>query len=257
MDAPNVDPINDTLLMLAIFRKEINSFFSSLIGYVVIGLFLVVLGLFLFVFPETSLLNTGFAVLDPFFAIVPNIFIFLIPAITMRSFAEEQQSGAIELLLTRPLRDRDIVLGKYLACLCLVIIALLPTVLYYVTIYQLGDPVGIVDTGAAAGSYFGLLFVAMAFVAIGIFASSLTDNQIVSFLLATVLSFFLYFGFDYLSRLPFLVGRFDALVQELGMMAHFDALGRGVLDSRDLVYFLSLTAFFLVLTLLSLQRRKW
>ena len=243
--------------MLAIFRKEINAFFSSLIGYVVIGLFLVVLGLFLFVFPETSLLGTGFAVMDPFFAIVPNIFIFLIPAITMRSFAEEQQSGAIELLLTRPLRDWDIVMGKYLACLLLVLIALVPTVLYYVTVYQLGDPVGIVDSGAVAGSYFGLLFVAMAFVAIGVFASSLTNNQIVSFLLATVLSFLLYFGFDYLSRLPFLVGRFDALVQELGMLAHFDSLGRGVLDSRDLVYFLSLTAFFLVLTLLSLQRRKW
>jgi len=243
--------------MSAIFRKEINAFFSSLIGYVVIGLFLVILGLFLFVFRDTSLLDYGFATLDPFFSMVPNVFIFIIPAITMRAFAEEKQSGAIELLVTRPLRDIQIILGKYLACLALVLFALLPTTLYYITIYQLGEPVGNVDTGGTIGSYLGLVSLAMAFVAIGLFASSLTKNQIVSFLLAAALCFWFYFGFDYLSELPLFYGKIDAFIQDLGMQHHFDSLGRGLIDSRDVIYFLSLTAFFIMLTLLSLERRNW
>ncbi|MEM7571423.1 MAG: gliding motility-associated ABC transporter permease subunit GldF [Bacteroidota bacterium] len=243
--------------MIAIFRKELNTFFSSLIGYVVIGLFLLILGLFLFVFSDTSLLDYGFATLDPFFQLVPNIFIFIIPAICMRTFAEEQQTGAIELLVTKPLREWDIVMGKYLASLTLVVFALLPTVLYYYTIYQLGDPVGNIDRGGTLGSYLGLFFLAMSFVAIGIFASSLTRNQIVSFLLATALCFWMYFGFDYLSVLPIFYGKSDAFIQSLGMQQHFNSLGRGLLDSRDLIYFLSITGFFLLLTLLNLERRKW
>ena len=243
--------------MIAIFRKELNTFFSSLIGYVVIGLFLLILGLFLFVFSDTSLLEYGFATLDPFFQLVPNIFIFIIPAICMRTFAEEQQTGAIELLVTKPLREWDIVFGKYLASLTLVVFALLPTVLYYYTIYQLGDPVGNIDRGGTLGSFIGLLFLAMSFVAIGLFASSLTRNQIVSFLLATALCFWMYFGFDYLSALPVFYGKSDAFVQSLGMQQHFNSLGRGLLDSRDLIYFLSITGFFLLLTLMNLERRKW
>lgn len=243
--------------MFAIFRKEINTFFSSLIGYVVIGLFLAIMGAFMFIFRDTSLLDYGFATLGPFFNMVPNVFIFVIPAITMRAFAEEKQSGAIELLVTKPLTDLQIILGKYLASLTLVLFALLPTLLYFLTIYQLAAPVGNVDIGGTIGSYLGLVFLAMAFVAIGLFASSLTSNQIVSFLLATALCFWCYFGFDYLSELPGLNGGLQAFIQELGMLHHFNSLGRGLLDSRDIIYFLSLTAFFIMLTLLSLERRKW
>lgn len=242
--------------MLAIFTKEINSFFSSLIGYIVIAVFLLVTGSFMFVFPETSLLDFGYASLGPFFTLVPNILVFIIPAICMRAFAEEKQTGAIELLVTRPLRDMEIVLGKFFACLLLVIIALLPTLLYYYTIYQLGAPAGNIDAGGTMGSYLGLAFLSMAFVAIGLFASSLTSNQIVGFLLALALSFWCYFGFDLLSGMP--VFEYSAgFIQSLGMQSHFRSLGRGLIDSRDIIYFISLTGFFLLLTVLSLERRKW
>ena len=243
--------------MLAIFRKEINSFFSSLIGYLVIGIFLLVMGLFMFVFPDTSLLNFGYASLGPFFSMVPNVLIFIIPAVTMRAFAEERQTGAIELLVTRPLTDAAIVFGKFAACLLLVLLAFVPTALYYYTVYQLGAPVGNIDAGGTVGSYVGLAFLAMAFVAIGLFASSLTANQIVSFLLALALSFFLYFGFSLLAGLPLFYLSGENFVESLGMQQHFHSLGRGLIDSRDVVYFLSVTAFFLLLTIISLERRKW
>lgn len=243
--------------MLAIYRKEINAFFSSLIGYIVIAVFLLVLGLFLFVFPDTSLLDFGYASLGPFFTLAPNVLVFIIPAITMRAFAEEKQTGSLELLVTRPLRDFDIVLGKFLACFTLMLIALLPTLLYYLTVYYLGSPVGNVDAGGTFGSYLGLSFLCMAFVAIGLFASSLTSNQIVSFLLALALCFWCYFGFDLLASLPVFYANGEVFVQNLGMQAHFRSLGRGLIDSRDVVYFLSLTGFFLLLTVLSLERRKW
>ncbi|MEL7160770.1 MAG: gliding motility-associated ABC transporter permease subunit GldF [Bacteroidota bacterium] len=243
--------------MLAIYRKEINAFFSSLIGYLVIAVFLLVMGLFLFVFPGSSLLDFGYASLGPFFQLAPNVLTFIIPAICMRAFAEERQTGAIELLVTRPLRDVEIVLGKFLACLSLVVIALLPTVLYYYTIYQLGAPVGNIDAGGTVGSYLGLLFLSMAFVAIGLFASSLTSNQIVSFLLALALTFWCYFGFELLAALPIFYANGEAFIQSLGMQEHFRSLGRGLIDSRDVVYFLSVTAFFLLLTVISLERRKW
>ena len=243
--------------MLAIFQKEISAFFSSLIGYIVVGVFLLITGLFMFVFPDTSLLEFGYASLGPFFTLVPNVLTFIIPAVCMRAFAEERQTGAIELLVTRPLRDVEIVLGKFFACLLLVVIALAPTLLYYYTVYQLGAPVGNIDAGGTFGSYLGLLFLSMAFVAIGLFASSLTSNQIVSFLLALALSFFFYFGFDLFSTLPGLDGRLGLFVQSLGMQDHFRSLGRGLIDSRDVVYFLSLTGFFVLLTVLSLERRRW
>lgn len=243
--------------MLAIFRKEINLFFSSLIGYIVVGVFLIILGLFLFVFPDTSLLNYGFASLDPLFDMAPNIFVFLIPAITMRTFAEEQQSGTIELLVTRPISDWQIIAGKYLASLLLVVFALIPTVLYYYSIYDLGAPRGNLDSGGIMGSYIGLFFLAAGFVAIGVFASSITQNQIVAFLLATALCFWFYWGFDYLSRLPVFVGKGDDVVQMMGMLYHYDSLSRGVIDSRDVIYFLSMSGFFLFLSMLALERRKW
>jgi ABC-2 type transport system permease protein len=243
--------------MLSIFRKEINLFFSSLIGYIVVGVFLIILGLFLFVFPDTSILNYGFASLDPLFSMAPNIFVFLIPAITMRTFAEEQQSGTIELLLTRPISDWQIIGGKYFASLALVVFALLPTVLYYYTVYQLGAPVGNLDSGGILGSYIGLLFLAAGFVAIGVFASAVTQNQIVAFLLAAAICFWFFWGFDYFSRLPIFVGKGDDWVQMMGMLYHYDSLSRGVLDSRDVVYFLSLTGLFWFLSMLALERRKW
>ena len=243
--------------MLAVYRKEINAFFASLIGYVVIGVFLIVTGLFLFVFPETSLLNYGYATLGPFFALAPNVLLFLIPAICMRALAEERQTGAIELLVTRPLTDWQIVLGKFLACVTLVVIALLPTGLYYYSVYELGEPVGNIDTGGTIGSYIGLLFLSMAFVAIGLFASALTTNQVVSFLLALALCFWCYFGFDYLASLPIFYGNGDRLLGSLGMQEHFRSLGRGLIDTRDVVYFLSVTGVFLLLTVLSLAQRKW
>ena len=241
--------------MLAIYLKEINAFFSSLIGYIVIAVFLLVSGLFMFVFPESSLLEFGYASLGPFFTLVPNLLTFIVPAICMRAFAEERQTGAIELLVTRPLTDTEIVMGKFLAGLTLVVIALLPTVLYYLTLYQLGLPEGNIDAGGTIGSYLGLLFLAMAFVAIGLFASSVTNNQIVSFLLALAITFWFYFGFDLLATL--FEGGFSIFVQKLGMQEHFRSLGRGLIDTRDVVYFLSLTGFFLLLTVISLERRKW
>ncbi len=243
--------------MFPIFRKEINSFFSSPIGYVVVGVFLVLMGLVMWVFPDYSVLDGSYANLDTLFSIAPLVFMFLIPAVTMRTFAEEKQSGTIELLVTRPISDWQIVGGKFLACVVLVAFALLPTLLYYFTVYRLGAPVGNLDGGGIVGSYIGLLFLAAAFVAIGVFASSLTNNQIIAFVLATFLSFFVYLAFDFLSRLPIFFGKSDDIVQSIGIQYHYDSMSRGVLDTRDLIYFGSLIAVFLAATVLSLGRRKW
>ncbi len=243
--------------MLAIFKKEINTFFSSLIGYMVIGVFLLLMGLVLWVFPEFSILDNNYANLDGLFGIAPMVFLFLIPAITMRAFAEENQSGTIELLATKPISDWHIVTGKYLACIWLVLFALIPTVLYYLTVYQLGAPQGNLDSGGILGSYIGLFCLASAFVAIGLFASSLTNNQIVSFVFATFLCFFMYLGFDFLSRLPIFFGKTDDIVQSIGIDYHYNSMSRGVLDTRDLVYFFSLIALFLAATALVLGKRRW
>ncbi len=243
--------------MFTLFLKEINTFFSSLIGYIVIGVFLGILGLIMFVFPDTSLLNYNYATLDQLFDIAPMVFVFLIPAVTMRSFAEENQTGTIELLATRPLSDLQIVLGKFFACLALVVFALLPTLLYYYTVYQLGSPRGNLDAGAIMGSYLGLIFLAGTFVAIGTFASSLANNQIVGFILATFLCFIFHWGFYFFSKLPIFVGRGDDVVQMIGIDYHYMSISRGVIDSRDLIYFLSVTGVFIAMTVVSLERRKW
>jgi ABC-2 type transport system permease protein len=243
--------------MKALFLKEIRVFLSSLIGYVVMGVFLLITGLFLWVFPgDTNLLDMGFASLDSLFFVTPWVFIFLIPAITMRSFSEERRTGTIELLLTKPLSEWQIILAKYGAGLLLVWIALLPTLVYYITIYQLGNPVGNLDSGGIWGSYLGLFFLASAYVAIGLFCSSLTDNQIIAFLSAALLSFVMYSGFQSIANFD-LLGSFDSLVSALGMQAHFNSLGRGVVDSRDVVYFVIVTYLFLLLSRLVLLSRKW
>ncbi len=243
--------------MWTIFRKEISVFFSSLIGYMAVGLFLVVMGLILFVWPQTSLLDGNYATLDQLFDVAPMIFTFLIPAITMRSFAEENQTGTIELLATRPLRDTDIVLGKFFAALALACLALLPTLLYYLTVYQLGSPKGNLDSGAITGSYIGLLMLAGAFTAVGLLASALSNNQIVAFLSAAFLCFLLHWGFDLFSSLPLFAGRGDALIQQFGINAHYASISRGVIDSRDMVYFFSVIIVFLALTAAAVNRHKW
>ena len=243
--------------MISIFWKEVNAFFSSLIGYIVVGGFLVILGLVLFVFPDTSLLNYNYATLDQLFDLAPMIFMFLIPAITMRSFAEEQQNGTIELLVTRPLRDFEIVMGKYLASMLLVLFAILPTILYYITIYQLGAPKGNLDSGAILGSYIGLIFLSGVFVAIGLFASSLTSNQIVGFILGTFLCFLFYWGFLFFSRLPIFVAKVDDIVQMIGIDYHYRMISKGIIDSRNVVYFFTVILVFIWLTQTSLERRKW
>ena len=243
--------------MGSIFLKEVNSIFSSLIGYVVIAVFLLLLGLTMWVFPDYSVLSYNYATLQQLFDIAPLIFLFLIPAITMRSFAEENQTGTIELLATRPIRDLSIVVGKFLAGLVLVLFALLPTLLYYYTIVKLGNPQGNIDGGAVMGSYFGLIMLACVFIAIGIFSSSLTNNQIVSFVLAMFLCFIFYFGFSFISTLPIFVGTLDSLVQKLGIEYHYQSISRGLIDTRDLIYFITVTGLFVYLTQFSMERRKW
>lgn len=241
--------------MIPVFLKEIRSFFSSLIAYIVIIVFLLITGLLLWVVRDNTL-DTGYSNLDILFLISPWVLIFLISAITMRSFSEEKKAGTLEILITKPLTDFQIILGKYLAGLLLVALALLPTLIYFYTIYQLGDPVGNIDTGATWGSYFGLLWLGSIYVSIGIFSSSLTDNQIVSFILSMVLCAAMYILFDLLSGISLFHG-IDYYVQWLGIQAHYQSISRGVLDSRDLVYFISVTVFFLWLTKTRLESRKW
>lgn len=243
--------------MYAIYIKEINAFFSSVIGYVVIGVFILMTGLLMWVFPDYSILDYNYATLDQLFSMGPIIFLFLIPAVCMRSFAEEQQTGTIELLVTRPISDLSIVLGKFFAGLTLVLFALLPTGLYYYSVYQLGSPVGNLDSGGVVGSYFGLVMLAATFVAIGLLASSLTRNQIVAFILGTLLCFLVHWGFDLISTLPIFVGKVDDIVQMFGINYHYNSISRGLIDTRDLIYFISIICFFIAATVVSLGRRKW
>lgn len=242
--------------MLTIYKKELYSYLSSLVAYITIGIFLIVLGLFLWVFPDTSILEYGYAGLDSLFNIVPYLFMFLIPAITMRSLAEEKKEGTFELLATRPLTDWQIIGGKYLASLTLVLFALIPTLIYYLSVYQLGAVIGNIDTGAIIGSYIGLFLLGAAFVALGIFASSLTKNQIIAFAIAVFLSFFAFSGFDSASQI-FSLQKFDNILINIGINEHYQSISRGVLDSRDLIYFLSFIAIFLLITKTILGGRKW
>jgi len=243
--------------MFALLKKEISSFLNSLIGYIVIVVFLLINGLFLWVFPiQFNILDYGFASIDNLFMMSPFVFLFLIPAITMRSFADEQKSGTIEMLMTKPLTDMQIIGAKYLAGLVLVLFSLLPTLVYFVSVYKLGLPPGNIDIGGTWGSYMGLLFLGAGFVAIGIFASSLAENQIVAFIIAVFLCGFLYIGFEFIYSLS-LFGKIDLLIQSLGMNAHYTSMSRGVIDTRDVLYFGSLVAIFLLLTKVRLESRKW
>lgn len=244
--------------MFAIYKKELAAFLSSLIGLVVLLLFLCTTGILLWWVPDFSILDSNYASLGVFFErLAPQIFLFLIPAITMRTLAEETQSGTIELLVTRPLSDWQIVLGKFFASLTLVLFALLPTIIYYITVYQLGAEKGNLDSGGIMGSYIGLLMLGAVFCAIGIFASSLSSNQIVSFLLAIFLCFICFWLFDLISRLPVFFGKSDDFVQKLGLAYHYNSISRGVVDTRDVVYFVSLVILFLSAAVLSLSKRRW
>ena len=243
--------------MLSLLRKEIQAFLGSLIGYIVIIVFLTIIGLIMWVFPgDMNILNNEYASLGPLFTIAPWVFMFLIPAVTMRLFADENKSGTIELLLTKPLTDLQIISAKYLAGFLLVLFSLLPTLVYFLTIYQLGAPVGNLDIGGMWGSYLGLLFLASGFVAIGLFASALTDNQVIAFIIAVFISFFVYIGFDFISSLA-LFGSVDLLILKLGINEHYSSMSWGVIDSRDAIYFLSLIAFFFMLTKLKISARNW
>ncbi|MEO9532790.1 MAG: gliding motility-associated ABC transporter permease subunit GldF [Crocinitomicaceae bacterium] len=243
--------------MKALYLKEIRSFLSSIIGYIFIAFFLAVNSLFLWVFSyETNILEGGTADLFPFFSISPLIFTILIPAITMRSISEEKRTGTIELLFTKPISDLTIIMAKYFAGLTLVLISMLPTLIYFLTVHQLGDPVGIIDTGATVASYVGLFCVGACFTAVGIFSSSITDSQIVAFILGLLFCWFLFLGLDLLAVFS-QFGGFDLVLRNLGIMEHYESIQKGVFDSRDLLYFVSFIAVFIVLTKLVLHSRKW
>ncbi|MBI9053652.1 MAG: gliding motility-associated ABC transporter permease subunit GldF [Bacteroidales bacterium] len=243
--------------MYTLFKKEISGFFSSLTGYIVIIVFLIINGLFIWIFPGVNnVLDSGYASLDSLFSIAPWVFLFLAPAVTMRMFSDEKKTGTIELLLTRPLSDFQIIFGKFLAALSLVLFSLIPTLIYFYTVYKLGNPVGNVDVGGTWGSYIGLFFLAAIYVSIGVLSSAITDNQIVAFITGMLLCFLVYIGFDYISEL----GAFktiDGLIINLGINEHYKSMSRGVIDSRDMIYFVSVIAFFLIVTKTILQSRKW
>ena len=231
--------------MRALYFKEIKSFLSSIIGYIFILIYLIASGLFHWIISmNTNLLEGTEADLIPFFNLSPVIFLILIPAITMRSIAEERRTGTIELLFTRPISDFQILMAKYLAGVTLLVIALIPTFIYYLSMHYLGKPVGVIDDGATFTSYLGLVLLGSTFVAIGIFASSITSSQIVAFIVAMFLSWTLYDGFHLIGSFN-LMGKFDYVVQYMGMSMHYDSIKRGVIDTSDLVYFLSMISLFI------------
>lgn len=243
--------------MFTLFRREISSFFSSLTGYVVIIVFLVMNGLFLWVFPgEFNILNTGYASLDSMFILAPWLFLFLVPAVTMRLFSDEKRLGTIELLFVRPLTDLQIILAKFLSGLTVVILSLLPTLIYYISVYLMGNPVGNIDSGGFWGSFIGLFFLASVYVSIGLFTSTITDNQIVSFILGVLFCFIIFVGFDYIGGLGS-SGGFQNFVESLGISHHYNSMARGVLDTRDVIYFLSVISIFTLFSKIVLESRKW
>ena len=242
--------------MYAIFIKELNSFLNGLIAYVVIIVFLTIIGLLMWVFPESSILEYGYAELNTLFSMGPFVFMFLIPAITMRFFAEEKRTGTIEFIFTKPVTTLEVVLGKYLAGVVLMALSLLPTLLYFYSVYQLGNPVGNLDISGTIGSYVGLFLVGMALVSIGVFTSSITENQVVAFVLAVFLSFFLYTGLSSLAAVD-VWGSTSLLLEKLSMTYHYNSLSRGLIDLEDVVYFLTVASFFILLSKLAINSRKW
>jgi ABC-2 type transport system permease protein len=240
--------------MLAITKKEFHQFFSSLTGYITITLFLVVNGLFLFVLKDSNILDFGYASLDAFFSFAPWVFIFLIPAVCMRMLSDEYRTGTFEILQTRPVTNWQIVTGKYIAGLVIILMTLLPTLLYVVTIKQLSND-GNIDTGGLAGSYLGLFFLSAVFISISLFCSGLSSNPLVSFLLSVFACLLLYFGFNAISSLPLFQGSVDYYLEMIGIYFHYRSISRGVMDTRDLVYFISIIFLFLFITSQNLLKK--
>jgi len=243
--------------MYTLIKREISGFFSSIIGYIVIIVFLIANSLFMWVVPgDLNILDSGYSNVDALFIIAPWVFMFLVPAITMRLFAEEKRLGTIELLLTRPLADIQIVLAKYIAGLVLVLLSLIPTLTYYFSVYALGDPIGNIDSGGFWGSFIGLFFLGAIYVSIGVFASSLTQNQIISFIFSIVLCFIFFAGFESFSKLE-LLSSIESFIVGLGITEHYQSMSRGVIDTRDIIYFLGVISVFIFATKLVLESRKW
>jgi len=243
--------------MWQIYGKEITGFFSSLTGYVVMVVFLTLNSLFMWVFPgQMNVLDTGYASLESLFAFAPWAFLFLVPAITMRMIADEKRMGTLELLYVRPVTELQIVFAKFLASWSLVVLSLVPTLVFFWSVYQLGSPPGNIDMGGTWGSYIGLVFLGGIYAAIGVFASAVTDNQIVAFIAGVLLCFMVYLGFDFVGGLAG-SGYLELLISRLGIDHHYNSISRGVLDSRDLLYFLGVIALFLMSTRLVLQKSKW
>lgn len=242
--------------MIPVFFKEFNGYLHSLVIYIAVVVFLAGIGLPLWVFPETSILDYGYADLSILFTTAPYLLMFLAPAITMRSFAEEKKNGTLELLFTRPLSDGQIITAKFFAAWAVTVIALLPTLTYYFSVSYLGNPPGNLDTPGIIGSYIGLVLLSGLFISTGILTSALTSSQVLAFLLSAMLCFLLYYGLDALAGLAF-SGNDGLLIRQLGMLYHYDALGKGLVDSRDVVYFCSLTALNLFITSLVTGSRKW
>jgi len=242
-------------MMFTLLKKEVFIFFSSLTGLVSSVIFFVILGLFLWFFPsEFNILDSGLASLEPIFLFLPWIFLFLIPAITMRMFSEEKKQGTLELLMTKPLREKDIVIAKFLAAMVIILVEMLAILFYFILVqFFLSD--GAVDTGAFWGSFLGLILLAGVYISIGLFASSLTDNQIVSFLLAVIIILVLYLGFDLMSRIVFFKSISQIFVY-LGLSSHYQSISKGVVDSRDIIYFFSVILVFLLFTINLLKKRN-
>ena len=243
--------------MFALYKKELSGFLSSLSGYVVIIVFTTLNGLFLWLVPgELNLLEGGYATLSPLFQVSPWMFLFLIPAITMRMISEERKTSTLDVLLTQPRTQLELILAKYFASLSLAVIALIPTVIYLISIGMLGSPAFNLDMGSILGSYIGLLFLAACYTSVGIFASSLSENTIVAFIIAVLLCFIIYSGFDYASRM-FESGATGELILNLGIDAHYQSISRGVIDSRDIIYFLSVISIFITGTSLKIKSILW
>lgn len=243
--------------MIALYKKEISAFFSSLTGYIVITIFLISSSLFMWVIPgQNNVLDAGYANIGTFFSLSPWVFMFLVPAISMRLFTDEIKSGTIELLMTKPIKDISVVMAKFSGAFTIAIISILPTLIYFISVYQLGNPIGNIDIGGTWGSFIGLLFLACIYVSIGVFSSALTNNQIVAFIMAAALSFVMYYGFDAFSLL-FANTSAEYYLQKLSINDHYKSISRGVIDSRDIYYFLSVSALFIVATKVKIQSRKW
>ncbi len=242
--------------MWAVLRREWNGFLNSLVAYIAMVVFLLITGLFIWVFPDYSILEFGYAQLDQLFVIGPWVLMFLVPAVTMRFFSEEKRSGTAELLFTRPLSDWSIVTGKFFAGWALVAFSVLPTLCYVIALYMLAEPAGNIDSGGIAGSYLGLILLGGVFVGIGTWASAVTDHPVVSFVLGVFVCFFMYSAFDSLRFLS-LSNQTLLVLEQLGIGAHFESMSNGVIDVRDLVYFVTVTLFFLFWTRTNLQSRTW